>query len=131
MTREKNEPRPRAIQPCLSITASPVAFHTETAHTAVRISMMIKAAKRVAWPTLSRFMVAPFQPLADEQAKEIWVPCVEPRPSLAGAAIGLDKAELRSLTNGLPSRTNVCTRRKRTCSPPRRKSGFDTHLGSG
>ena len=24
-------------------------------------------------------------------------------------------AELRSLTNGLPSRTNVCTRRKRTC----------------
>ena len=27
------------------------------------------------------------------------------------------KAELRSLTNELPSRTNVCTRRKRTCSP--------------
>ena len=26
-------------------------------------------------------------------------------------------AELRSLTNGLPSRTNVCTRRKRTCGP--------------
>ena len=25
--------------------------------------------------------------------------------------------ELRSLTNGLPSRTNVCTRRKRTCGP--------------
>ena len=24
-------------------------------------------------------------------------------------------AELRSLTNGLPSRTNVCTRWKRTC----------------
>ena len=23
----------------------------------------------------------------------------------------------RSLTNGLPSRTNVCTRRKRTCGP--------------
>ena len=34
MTREKNVPRPRAIQPCLSITASPVAFHTEPAHTA-------------------------------------------------------------------------------------------------
>ena len=31
------------------------------------------------------------------------------------------KAELRSLTNGLPSRTDVCTR---TCGPPRRKSGF-------
>ena len=27
------------------------------------------------------------------------------------------KAELRSLTNGLPSPTNVCTRRKRTCGP--------------
>ena len=27
------------------------------------------------------------------------------------------KAELRSLTNGLPSRTNVCTQRKRTCGP--------------
>ena len=26
-------------------------------------------------------------------------------------------AELRGLTNGLPSRTNVCTRRKRTCGP--------------
>jgi len=24
---------------------------------------------------------------------------------------------LRSLTNGLPSRTNVCSRRKRTCGP--------------
>ena len=27
------------------------------------------------------------------------------------------RRELRSLTNGLPSRTNVCTRRKRTCGP--------------
>jgi hypothetical protein len=27
------------------------------------------------------------------------------------------KAELRSLTNGLPSRINVCTRRKRSCGP--------------
>ena len=27
------------------------------------------------------------------------------------------EAELRSLTNGLPSRINVCTRRKRTCGP--------------
>jgi hypothetical protein len=27
------------------------------------------------------------------------------------------RAELQSLTNGLPSRTNVCTRRKRTCGP--------------
>ena len=26
-------------------------------------------------------------------------------------------SRLRSLTNGLPSRTNVCTRRKRTCGP--------------
>ena len=31
------------------------------------------------------------------------------------------KAELRSLTNGLPSRTNVCTRRKRTCGPQDRQ----------
>ena len=30
---------------------------------------------------------------------------------------GRTKTELRSLTNGLPSRTNVCTRRKRTCGP--------------
>jgi hypothetical protein len=48
--------------------------------------------------------------------------------ALAFASLGLDdlfvaqidldpKAELRSLTNGLPSRTNVCTRRKRTCGP--------------
>jgi hypothetical protein len=29
----------------------------------------------------------------------------------------LPKVELRSLTNGLPSRTNVCSRRKRTCGP--------------
>ena len=29
----------------------------------------------------------------------------------------INEAELRSLTNGLPSRTNVCTRRKRTCGP--------------
>ena len=28
-------------------------------------------------------------------------------------------AELRSLTNGLPLRTNVCTRRKQTCGPPK------------
>src|ERR1700747_3901215 len=28
-----------------------------------------------------------------------------------------DQGKLRSLTNGLPSRTNVCTRRKRTCGP--------------
>src|SRR6476646_3253147 len=27
------------------------------------------------------------------------------------------KQNLRSLTNGLPSRTDVCTRRKRTCGP--------------
>jgi hypothetical protein len=38
------------------------------------------------------------------------------------------KAELRSLTNGLPSRTNVCTRRKRPCGPPRRRAGFSLWL---
>ena len=27
------------------------------------------------------------------------------------------QASFSSLTNGLPSRTNVCTRRKRTCGP--------------
>ena len=32
-------------------------------------------------------------------------------------SIAFDEAELRSLTNGLPSRTNVCTRRKRTWAP--------------
>ena len=31
-------------------------------------------------------------------------------------------AELRSFTNGLPSRTNVCTRRKRTCGLARSKT---------
>ena len=43
------------------------------------------------------------------------------------------KAELRSLTNGLPARTNVCTRRKRTCgaqggSPGLTASGIGRHL---
>ena len=33
------------------------------------------------------------------------------------AGVATVQAELRSLTNGLPSRTNVCTRRKRTCGP--------------
>jgi hypothetical protein len=33
--------------------------------------------------------------------------------------------ELRSLTNGLPSRTNVCTRRKRTCGPQGGSPGLD------
>ncbi len=32
--------------------------------------------------------------------------------------------ELRSLTNGLPSRTNVCTRRKRTCGPQGGRPGL-------
>jgi hypothetical protein len=32
------------------------------------------------------------------------------------------------LTNGLPSRTNVCTCRKRTCGPPR-KSAFGANYG--
>ena len=36
-------------------------------------------------------------------------------------------AELRSLTNGLPCRTNVCPRRKRTCGP-QGEPGL-THLG--
>ena len=35
-------------------------------------------------------------------------------------------SKLRSLTNGLPSRTNVCTRRKRTCGPQRGSPGL-TH----
>ena len=34
-----------------------------------------------------------------------------------GSAPELRSAVVRSLTNGLPSRTNVCTRRKRTCGP--------------
>jgi len=38
-------------------------------------------------------------------------------PAEPGTSLnGLGEAELRRLTNGLPSRTNVCTRRKRTCS---------------
>lgn len=32
---EKKVPRPSAIQPCLSITASPLAFHTDIAQTPV------------------------------------------------------------------------------------------------
>ena len=32
MTREKNVPRPKAIQPCLSITASPLAFRIHFEH---------------------------------------------------------------------------------------------------
>ena len=32
---------------------------------------------------------------------------------------------VRSLTNGLPSRTNVCTRRKRTCGPQGGSPGLD------
>ena len=32
---------------------------------------------------------------------------------------------LSSLTNGLPSRSNVCTRRKRTCGPQGGSSGLD------
>jgi hypothetical protein len=36
---------------------------------------------------------------------------------------------LRSLTNGLPSRTNVCSRRKRTCGPQGGSPGL-THNGS-
>ena len=38
------------------------------------------------------------------------------RGGAAGARGGV-ALELRSLTNGPPSRTNVCTRRKRTCGP--------------
>jgi len=30
-----------------------------------------------------------------------------------------DEEQLRSLTNGPPSRTNLCTRRKRTCAAPK------------
>ena len=32
---------------------------------------------------------------------------------------------VRSLTNGLPSRTNVCSRRKRTCGPQGGSPGLD------
>ena len=34
-----------------------------------------------------------------------------------GSAPELLSPVVRSMTNGLPSRTNVCTRRKRTCGP--------------
>jgi hypothetical protein len=34
-----------------------------------------------------------------------------------GSAPELRSPVVHSLTNGLPSRTNVCTRRKRTCAP--------------
>ena len=37
----------------------------------------------------------------------------------------INEAELRSLTNGLPSRTNVCTRRMRTCGPQGGSPGLD------
>ena len=40
----------------------------------------------------------------------------------------LRSAVVRSLTNGLPSRTNVCTRRKRTCGPQGGSPGL-THCG--
>ena len=37
---------------------------------------------------------------------------------------------LRSLTNGLPSRTNVCTRPKRTCGPQGGSPGLTQSGGS-
>jgi hypothetical protein len=39
------------------------------------------------------------------------------RHSYVASAPELRSPVVRSLTNGLPSRTNVCTRRKRTCGP--------------
>ena len=39
------------------------------------------------------------------------------RRGYIGSAPELRSSVVRSLTNGLPSRTNVCTRRKRTCGP--------------
>ena len=39
------------------------------------------------------------------------------RHGYVASAPELRSAVVRSLTNGLPSRTNVCTRRKRTCGP--------------
>ena len=41
-----------------------------------------------------------------------------------GSAPELRSAVVRSLTNGLPSRTNVCTRRKRTCGPQGGSAGL-------
>jgi len=42
-----------------------------------------------------------------------------------GQVLGNPKGHKVPSTNGLPFRTNVCTRRKRTCGPRRRKSGRD------
>ena len=39
------------------------------------------------------------------------------RHGYVASAPELRSPVVRSLTNGLPSRTNVCTRRKRTCAP--------------
>src|SRR5215211_4484672 len=80
ISKEKNVPKPRAIQPCLSITDSPPAFQTEVAHTAVIISMMIKAAKTMIWPMPRRFMVCPPCP-RDERATKKTVPCIKGRPA--------------------------------------------------
>jgi hypothetical protein len=50
------------------------------------------------------------------------------RRGYIGSAPELRSPVVRSLTNGLPSRTNVCTRRKRTCGPQGGSPGF-THNG--
>ena len=54
----------------------------------------------------------------DAAGRQVLAQVEEPgeRGGAAGARGGV-ALELRSLTNGLPSRTNVCTRRKRTCGP--------------
>ena len=51
--------------------------------------------------------------------------------SLLGRVLTTCYAELRSQTNGLPSRTNVCTRRKRTCGPQGRCTGLDPERSLG
>ena len=47
------------------------------------------------------------------------------RHGYIGSAPELRSPVVRSLTNGLPSRTNVCTRRKRTCGPQGGSPGLD------
>ena len=54
-------------------------------------------------------------PMPDERL-EVSV-TFDARHGYIASALELRSPVVRSLTNGLPSRTNVCTRRKRTCGP--------------
>ena len=53
MIREKNVPRPRAIQPCLDIGTLLLDVHTAVAQTMVTISIATKTPSRMNWPPLS------------------------------------------------------------------------------